>query len=97
MCVVIADVAFFVETDDIVRHIEKTQPGALSPKGAIAQSFGLRTMAFYTGILIGPLWGGLIVRTAGWKVMSATLGGLAGGTAMVMLGAGRPWGSQMST
>ncbi|SMR57181.1 unnamed protein product [Zymoseptoria tritici ST99CH_1E4] len=93
-CLVIIDVAFFVETDDIVQHVQETQPEALSPKGAIAQSLGLRTMAFYLGILIGPLWGGMIVRYRGWKLTTATFGASAGGTGLAMLKVGKPWRSR---
>lgn len=87
----VADISLLVETDDVVKHIKETQPKLLSPKGAIAQSFGLQTMAMQLGVLLGPLTAGMINQYVGWNWVTAAMGTLAGGTAVVMLRIGKAW------
>ncbi|EMF11080.1 MFS general substrate transporter [Sphaerulina musiva SO2202] len=85
----VADVSLLVETDDVVRHLRETQPQLLSPRGAIAQSFGLQTMGYHLGVLLGPLGAGMLNQYEGWEWMTVALGALAGCMAGVMLGVGK--------
>lgn len=56
---------------------EKRNPGAFGEQGVYAQAYGLWSCAFAGGILIGPLWGGLIRDRAGWSTMCWSLGVLS--------------------
>lgn len=48
--------------------------GCFGESGAYAQAYGLFMTAFAGGMLVGPLWGGLIIQSAGWGTMTWTLG-----------------------
>ncbi|KAF9885708.1 hypothetical protein FE257_012690 [Aspergillus nanangensis] len=83
--------ALFVEAQQALEDIERVRPGLFGKNGAVAQAFGIQTMAQFTGMTLGPLWGGFIESRFGWKTMSWTLGLLAGLTAFPMLWlSGRP-------
>ena len=45
--------------------------------GRYAQAYALFNIAFSGGFLIGPLWGGLVTESGGWKIMVISLAGLA--------------------
>ena len=49
-------------------------PHSFGDRGAYAQAYGLFMTAFAGGMLVGPLWAGLIVTAAGWETMAWTLG-----------------------
>lgn len=71
--------------------MERTKPGIFGQKGAVAQAFGIQTMAQFSGLFLGPLWGGFVTYRFGWKTMAWSLGVLAGVTAVPMLWlSGRP-------
>lgn len=53
---------------------KKRGEGCFGDIGAYAQAYGLFMTAFAGGMLVGPLWGGLIELSAGWGTMSWTLG-----------------------
>ena len=53
---------------------KKRGEGCFGDIGAYAQAYGLFMTAFAGGMLIGPLWGGLIELSAGWGTMTWTLG-----------------------
>ncbi|EAU38276.1 predicted protein [Aspergillus terreus NIH2624] len=83
--------ALYVETQQELERMERTRPGLFGPRGAVAQAFGIQTMAQFMGMLVGPLWGGFVADRFGWAAMVASLGVLAGGTAVPMLWlSGRP-------
>lgn len=65
--------------------MERQTPGIFGKKGAVAQAFGIQTMAQFSGLFLGPLWGGFMTYRFGWKVMAWSLGVLAGLTAVPML------------
>lgn len=67
-------VPLFVEVTNVVTTMEKNHPGVFGARGAFAQVYGLYNCAFAGGMLIGPLWGGFIVRKAGWGTMCWSLG-----------------------
>ncbi|PLB48038.1 MFS transporter [Aspergillus steynii IBT 23096] len=77
--------ALFVETQQVLDDMERTRPGVFGEKGAVAQAFGIQTMAQFLGLTLGPLWGGFSEYQYGWKITSLTLGLLAGVTAIPML------------
>lgn len=70
----VAMMPIIVEVTYIVTAIEKKHPGGFGGRGAIAQAYGIYNCAFAGGMLIGPLWGGLIVGKAGWGTMCWSLG-----------------------
>lgn len=71
--------------------MERAEPGIFGQKGAVAQAFGIQTMAQFLGLFLGPLWGGFVTYRFGWKTMAWSLGVLAGVTAVPMLWlSGRP-------
>ena len=77
--------ALFVETQVVLDEMERATPGIFGPKGAVAQAFGIQTMAQFLGMFLGPAWGGFMAYHLGWKVMVVSLAGLAGLTAIPML------------
>lgn len=66
-------------------EMERATPGIFGPKGAVAQAFGIQTMAQFLGMFLGPAWGGFMSYRLGWKVMVVSLGVLSGVTAVPML------------
>ena len=83
--------ALMLEMQDVLRAVEGEKPGIFGSKGAIAQSFGLYSMAYALGLLLGPLWAGPVLEKAGWGTMGWTLGLLAGVTAMPVIALGEGW------
>ncbi|KAL9132238.1 MAG: hypothetical protein Q9217_000042 [Psora testacea] len=67
----------------VVSHKEQTHPGAFGGRGAYATAYGLFNTAFAGGMLVGPLWGGLVTQTAGWGTMCWSLAVLSVGGAGV--------------
>ena len=83
--------ALAVEIEDVLASKEREGPGIFGSKGAVGQSFGLYSMSYATGILLGPIWAGFVVDKAGWPTMGWTLGLLAGVTAISMSWIGDRW------
>ncbi|RLL93300.1 hypothetical protein CFD26_100031, partial [Aspergillus turcosus] len=77
--------ALYVETQQVLEEMERARPGIFGKRGAVAQAFGIQTMASFLGLFLGPLWGGFVEYRFGWKTMAWTLGLLAGVTAVPML------------
>lgn len=77
--------ALFVETQVVLDEMERATPGIFGPRGAVAQAFGIQTMAQFLGMFLGPAWGGFMSYRFGWKVMVVSLGVLAGVTAVPTL------------
>ena len=69
----------------ILKAEEKTNPGIFGKGGAYAQGYGLYYTWFAAGALIGPIWAGFIEQSAGWAIMTWTLGLLSGITAISAL------------
>jgi MFS family permease len=57
----------------VVEAKEKKNPGLYGSNGAYAQAYALFVMAFAAGTLIGPIWGGYVVKAAGWGTMTWSL------------------------
>lgn len=66
------------DLDHAVELEGKKRPGSFGKKGAAAQGFGLFNFAYAVGTLVGPLWAGFIVSSAGWGTMGWSLGLLSG-------------------
>lgn len=62
------------EVTYILDEKEKHHPGLFGEKGAYAQAYGLFNCAFAGGMLVGPLWAGFVVESAGWGTMCLSLG-----------------------
>ena len=61
------------EVTNVVYEKERETPGIFG-KGALGQGYALMNMAFAAGSLVGPLWSGLIIDTAGWGILVLSLG-----------------------
>ncbi|GLA21285.1 hypothetical protein AnigIFM62618_010592 [Aspergillus niger] len=53
----IATPALYLETQRVLDTMERRQPGIFGPRGAVAQAFGIQTMAQFLGLSLGPLAG----------------------------------------
>ncbi|PLB37762.1 MFS transporter [Aspergillus candidus] len=52
--------ALYVETQQVLDEMEAARPGIFGARGAVAQAFGVQTMAQFMGLFLGPMWGGFI-------------------------------------
>lgn len=82
-CLTMVGAPLMAEIDHILTVEERERPGSLGKRGAAAQGFGLFNFAFACGCLIGPLWAGFVVESAGWGTMGWSLGLLNGVSAVV--------------
>ena len=48
-----------------VEAVERRHSGIFGHKGPIAQAYALYSMALFSGLLVGPLWGGLVGKAGG--------------------------------
>lgn len=64
---------------------ERHHPGIFGPRGATAQAYALYSVSLAGGLLVGPLWAGLVEKKAGWSTMSWTLGLLSVATTIPTL------------
>lgn len=78
-------VPLLAEVTYVVEAKERHTPGIFGERGAYAQAYALFNVAFAAGTLIGPIWGGFVVRSSGWGVMTLTLGVLAAVTSVPAL------------
>lgn len=69
----VAMVPFLAEISYVVMAKEKAQPAAFGKKGAYAQAYGIFNCAFSGGMVLGPIWGGFLVGSAGWATMAWSL------------------------
>ncbi|KAF4211391.1 hypothetical protein CNMCM8980_002237 [Aspergillus fumigatiaffinis] len=70
----------YVESQMVIEEMEEQSPGIFGEKGAVAQAFGLQTMANYAGLAIGPILGEALFDNYGWKAMALALGALSAAT-----------------
>lgn len=83
LCLVIGPL--MAEITYVVEAKEKRNPGCFGPTGAYAQAYGLFVTAFAAGTMIGPLWSGYVLNSAGWGTMTWSLGILSVGGAIPCL------------
>ncbi|OAP53874.1 hypothetical protein AYL99_11896 [Fonsecaea erecta] len=69
-----AEITFAVKSQNGIAR------GRFGPRGPIAQAYALYSFSLAGGLLVGPLWGGLIMELGGWKTMTWTLSLLSGVT-----------------
>lgn len=62
--------------------MERARPGIFGRQGAVAQAFGIQTMAQFTGLFVGPLWGGFMDGRFGWSILGWSLAVLMGLSAL---------------
>ena len=65
----LAEFTYVVDVEE-----KRRGPNSFGERGAYAQAYGLFMMAYAGGMLVGPLWAGLIESAAGWGTMAWTLG-----------------------
>lgn len=65
----LAEFAYAVDAEE-----RRRGEGCFGAGGAYAQAYGLFMMAYAGGMLVGPLWGGLVETSVGWATMTWTLG-----------------------
>ncbi|KAH7025940.1 major facilitator superfamily domain-containing protein [Microdochium trichocladiopsis] len=58
-----AEISYAIEAEEVAN------PGCFGDKGAFGVGYGLFTMAFALGGVVGPLWAGYVVASAGWGTM----------------------------
>ena len=61
-----------------VEAMERSYSGIFGHRGPIAQAYALYSVSVFGGLLVGPLWGGVIAKAAGWNTMTCTFGLLSG-------------------
>lgn len=76
----LAEVTYCVESQE-----RRCPPGTFGKHGAYAQAYGLYNIAFASGCLVGPIWGGLVKDKSGYDTMVWTIGLLSGVTAIPTL------------
>ncbi|KAI2840586.1 hypothetical protein CBS11350_6889 [Aspergillus niger] len=79
----IATPALYLETQRVLDTMERRQPGIFGPRGAVAQAFGIQTMAQFLGLSLGPL-AGFVEGRFGWGSVVVGLGMVCLGTGMVV-------------
>ncbi|OTA69968.1 MFS transporter-like protein [Hypoxylon sp. EC38] len=65
-----ANVPLMAEITYVIEAIEAAEPGIFGETGVYGMGYGLFTMAFALGGVIGPLWAGYVVASAGWATMT---------------------------
>ncbi|KAI1418428.1 MFS general substrate transporter [Hypoxylon sp. FL1857] len=65
-----ANVPLMAEITYVIEETEAAEPGIFGEKGVYGLGYGLFTMAFALGGVVGPLWGGYVVASAGWGTMT---------------------------
>lgn len=72
-----AEISYAIEAE------EAANPGCFGDKGAFGVGYGLFTMAFALGGVVGPLLAGYVVASAGWGTMTWSFAVLAASAAVV--------------
>ncbi|KAI0836752.1 MFS general substrate transporter [Hypoxylon sp. FL0890] len=65
-----ANVPLMAEITYVIEATEAAEPGVFGDKGVYGLGYGLFTMAFALGGVVGPLWAGYVVASAGWGTMT---------------------------
>ncbi|GAQ34503.1 MFS transporter [Aspergillus niger] len=79
----IATPALYLETQRVLDTMERREPGIFGPRGAVAQAFGIQTMAQFLGLSLGPL-AGFVEGRFGWGVVVVGLGVVCAVTGVVV-------------
>ncbi|KAI1140193.1 MFS general substrate transporter [Hypoxylon sp. FL0543] len=65
-----ANVPLMAEITYVIEATEAAEPGIFGEKGVYGLGYGLFNMAFALGGVVGPLWAGYVVASAGWGTMT---------------------------
>ncbi|KAI0137811.1 MFS general substrate transporter [Hypoxylon sp. NC0597] len=65
-----ANVPLMAEITYVIEALEAAEPGIFGETGVYGMGYGLFTMAFALGGVVGPLWAGYVVTSAGWATMT---------------------------
>lgn len=85
VCIVIALPPLDAEVFRAVEEKEQETLSIFGKGGAVGLAFGLASMGFAAGSLVGPVFAGFIRLQAGWGTMSWALGLMAGATSLPTL------------
>jgi MFS family permease len=59
---------------DVMKQLETEQPGRFGPGGGLSTAYSLNNIAWTSGMIIGPLVSGFLVRSFGYYWMNTSLG-----------------------
>ncbi|TGJ84891.1 hypothetical protein E0Z10_g3863 [Xylaria hypoxylon] len=62
------------EISYVIQAKEAENPGIFGEKGVYGLAYGLFNMAFALGGIIGPIWAGYVVESAGWGTLTWNFG-----------------------
>ncbi|KAI1808952.1 MFS general substrate transporter [Daldinia bambusicola] len=65
-----ANVPLMAEITYVIEAKDAEQPGIFGDKGVYGLGYGLFNMAFSLGGVVGPLWAGYLVESAGWGTLT---------------------------
>ncbi|KAJ3576797.1 hypothetical protein NPX13_g3583 [Xylaria arbuscula] len=72
------------EISYVIEAKEAENPGIFGEKGVYGLAYGLFNMSFALGGIIGPIWAGYVVDSAGWGTLTWNFGLWAGSAALVV-------------
>ncbi|KAI1361637.1 MFS transporter-like protein [Xylaria arbuscula] len=72
------------EISYVIEAKEAENPGIFGEKGVYGLAYGLFNMAFALGGIIGPIWAGYVVDSAGWSTLTWNFGLWAASAALVV-------------
>lgn len=80
-----ANVPLMADITYVIEEKQAEEPGVFGEKGVYGLGYGLYTMAFALGGVIGPLWAGYVADAAGWGTMTWSFAVWAASGAVVTL------------
>jgi len=86
MTPLMAEISYVIDAE------EAKTPGVFGKNGAYGLGYGLFNMAFALGGIIGPIWAGYVVASAGWGTLGWSFGIWCASAAVVVFfwGASKP-------
>ncbi|KAI1308563.1 MFS transporter-like protein [Xylaria venustula] len=72
------------EISYVIEAKEAENPGVFGEKGVYGLAYGLFNMAFALGGIIGPIWAGYVVASAGWGTLAWNFGLWSASAALVV-------------
>ncbi|KAJ6070904.1 hypothetical protein N7467_012223 [Penicillium canescens] len=62
-----------IELTNVMKQLEAEQPGRFGPGGGLSTAYSLNNIAWTSGMLIGPIVSGFLVRRVGYYWMNSSL------------------------
>ncbi|GAP84550.1 putative mfs transporter [Rosellinia necatrix] len=86
MTPLLAEISYVVEAK------EAENPGVFGEKGVMGLAYGLFNMAFALGGIVGPIWAGYVIESAGWGTLTWNFALWSASAALVVFffGANKP-------